>query len=68
MDSSKYANNEYAVELEHVSKIYKLKKKDGEPNNNVVSTMIWGSMWDRALIWLTETGEKTYKEITNSTT
>lgn len=31
MDSSKYANNEYAVELEHVSKIYKLKKKDGEP-------------------------------------
>ena len=37
-------------------------------NNNVVSTMIWGSMWDRALIWLTETGEKTYKEITNSTT
>ena len=37
-------------------------------NNNVVSTMIWGSMWDRALIWLTETGEKTYEEITNSTT
>ena len=31
MDSSKYANNEYAVELEHVSEIYKLKKKDGEP-------------------------------------
>ena len=37
-------------------------------NNNVVSTMIWGSMWDRALIWLTETGEKTYEEITNSAT
>ena len=37
-------------------------------NNNVVSTMIWGSMWDRALIWLTETGEKTYKEIENSAT
>ena len=37
-------------------------------NNNVVSTMIWGCMWDRALIWLTETGDKTYAEITNSTT
>ena len=35
-------------------------------NNNVVSTMIWGSMWDRTLIWLTETGDKTYEEITNS--
>lgn len=31
MDSLKHENNEYAVELEHVSKIYKLKKKDGEP-------------------------------------
>lgn len=30
MESSKYDNSEYAVELEHVSKIYKLQKKDGE--------------------------------------
>ncbi len=37
-------------------------------NDNVVSTMIWGCMWDRTLIWLTETGDKTYSEITNSTT
>ena len=34
MDSSKFANNEYAEELEHVSKIYKLKKKDGEPRGS----------------------------------
>ncbi len=34
MDSSKYVNNEYAVELEHVSKIYKLKKKEGEPKGS----------------------------------
>lgn len=34
MDSSKKVNNEYAVELEHVSKIYKLKKKDGEPKGS----------------------------------
>ncbi len=37
-------------------------------NSNVVSTMIWGCLWDRTLIWLEETGEKTYAEITNSTT
>lgn len=29
MDSSNNGNKKYAVELEHVSKIYKLKKKDG---------------------------------------
>ena len=43
-------------------------------NENVVSTMIWGSMWDRTLIWLVETYEatdgkngKSYAEIKNST-
>ena len=35
-------------------------------NNNVVSTMIWGSMFDRVLIWLTETGDKTYSDLMNS--
>ena len=34
MVSSNYDNMEYAVELEHVSKIYKLKKKDGEPKGS----------------------------------
>ena len=34
MVSSNYDNKEYAVELEHVSKIYKLKKKDGEPKGS----------------------------------
>lgn len=34
MESSNYDNNEYAVELEHVSKIYKLKKKDGQPRGS----------------------------------
>ena len=37
-------------------------------NSNVVSTMIWGSLWDRTLIWLTETEEKTYAEIRDSRT
>ena len=35
-------------------------------NKNVASTMIWGSMFDRALIWLTETGDKTYSDIMDS--
>lgn len=44
-------------------------------NENVVTTMIWGSMWDRTLIWLAETYEitdgfngKNYEEITDSRT
>ena len=37
-------------------------------NNNVVSTMMWGNLWDRTLIWLTETGNKTYEEIADSRT
>ena len=37
-------------------------------NSNVVSTMIWGSLWDRTLIWLEETGEKSYAEIVDSST
>ncbi len=34
MDISNYEKNEYAVELKHVSKIYKLKKKEGEPKGS----------------------------------
>lgn len=34
MDTAKYKNAEYAVELEHVSKIYKLKKKEGKPKES----------------------------------
>ena len=45
--------------------MYQNSKKVGA-NNNVASTMIWGCMWDRALIWLTETGEKTYSDLMNS--
>ena len=43
-------------------------------NDNVESTMIWGSMWDRTLIWLAETNAengtngKSYAEIADSRT
>ena len=45
--------------------MYQNSKKVGA-NNNVASTMIWGCMWDRTLIWLTETGEKTYSDLKDS--
>ena len=35
-------------------------------NKNVASTMIWGSMFDRVIIWLTETGDKTYSDLMDS--
>lgn len=34
MELSNYGGSEYAVEMQHVSKIYKLKKKDGEPKGS----------------------------------
>ena len=47
--------------------------KEITANNNVKSTMIWGCLWDRTLIWLTETNTassgingKSYAEIVNS--
>ena len=47
--------------------------KELAANNSVKSTMIWGSLWDRTLIWLAETNQassgvngKSYAEIVNS--
>ena len=48
--------------------------KELAANNSVKSTMIWGCLWDRTLIWLAETNQassgrngKSYSEIVNST-
>ena len=47
--------------------------KELAANGSVKSTMIWGSLWDRTLIWLAETNQassgvngKSYAEIANS--
>ena len=47
--------------------------KELATNNSVKSTMIWGCLWDRTLIWLAETNQessgvngKSYAEIANS--
>ena len=34
MEKMDYHSSEYAVEMEHVSKIYKLKKKDGDSKDS----------------------------------
>ena len=34
---------------------------------NVGTRMIWGCLWDETLQWLVDSGNKTYAEITNST-
>ncbi len=36
-------------------------------NGNVKSNMIWGCLWDETLQWLVDSGNKTYAEMTNST-
>ena len=36
-------------------------------NNNVKTSMIFGSLWDENLQWLIDTGNKTYAEISDST-
>ena len=44
------------------------KCKTLKGNNNKVETgMIWGSQWDRTLMWLVESGNKTKEEILDST-
>ena len=41
------------------NKCKKLKNK----NTNIETGMIWGNQWDRTLMWLIESGNKTKKEI-----
>ena len=40
----------------------KCKTLSGE-NNNIETSMIWGNQWDRTLMWLIESGEKTKEEV-----
>ena len=43
------------------------KCKEIEESNTVRTGMIWGNQFDRTLMWLIESGEKTKEEINNST-
>ncbi len=52
--------------------MYQNSKLVAEEGGSVVTTMLWGCLWDRTLIWLTETNAankangKSYAEIVNS--
>ena len=43
--------------------MYKKCKNLKGKNNNVETGMIWGNQWDRTLMWLIESGNKTIEEI-----
>ena len=47
--------------------MYKKCKDLNGSNNKVQTGMIWGSQFDRTLMWLVESGDKTKEEICNST-
>ena len=48
--------------------MYKRCKNIRGDNTNVVTGMIWGNQWDRTLMWLIETGNKTKEEIADDST
>lgn len=43
------------------------KMKNISSNVNIQTSMIWGCLWDETLQWLIDTGNKTYADMTNST-
>ena len=47
--------------------MYKKCKELKGSNNKVETGMIWGSQWDRTLMWLVESKDKTKEQICNST-
>ena len=47
-------------------KSYKMCKTLSEDEVNVETSMIWGCQWDRTLIWLVESANKTITDICNS--
>ena len=48
--------------------MYKRCKNIKGTNTNVETGMIWGNQWDRTLMWLIETGNKTKEQITDDST
>ena len=48
--------------------MYKRCKNIKGDNTNVETGMIWGNQWDRTLMWLIETGNKTKEQIADDST
>ena len=49
-------------------RMYKECKTLKGSNNKIETGMIWGNQWDRTLMWLVESGNKTKEEITEDST
>ena len=56
------------INYETCYNMYKRCKNIRGANTNVVTGMIWGNQWDRTLMWLIETGNKTKEQIANDST
>ena len=48
--------------------MYRKCKELKNENVNIETGIIWGSQWDRTLIWLVESGNKNKEEVCNSST
>ena len=48
--------------------MYNKCKTLSDENNNIETSMIWGNQWDRTLMWLIESGEKTKEEVISDST
>lgn len=67
------ANNKAVVKKmnENISKqswaeMYKKIQKIRGENDNVITSLIWSSLWDYTIEWFVNTGSKTYNEIYSS--
>ena len=72
-ETGNLSKDEFVIELGNTDiggqywyTLYKKSKKLKNENLNVETGMLWGSQWDRTLMWLIESGAKNKSEIENS--
>ena len=46
--------------------MYQKTKKLKKENENIITSMIWSSLWDYTIQWFIDTGAKTYEDISKS--
>ena len=62
----KQGNTNLGAQAWHI--MYKKCKNLSNENENIETGMIWGNQWDRTLMWLVESGNKTKEEISVDST
>ena len=72
-ETGNLSKDEFVIELGNTDiggqywyTLYKKSKKLKNENLNVETGMLWGSQWDRTLMWLIESGAKNKSEIADS--